>query len=79
MKPFFLKEVNTFINPMQISSIYRAADSAHVVMANGSDYNLNEEEYSQLVASFDHKDKHDELDPKIREAIAEAVKEAMNK
>lgn len=75
MKLFFLKLVNTFINPMQVTSIYRAADSVHVVMANGSDFTISEEEYTLLVAYFDHNDKPD-LTEVIKTAVAEAIKAA---
>lgn len=51
-KLFYLKGVDTWINPMQISSIYRAADSRHVTMANGSDYTVAEDEYVGLIDAF---------------------------
>lgn len=63
-KLFYLKGVDTWINPMQISSIYRAADSRHVTMANGSDYNVAEDEYIGLIEAFNNPPMHEKHEEK---------------
>lgn len=46
---FFIKGVSAWINPLQVSSVYKAGESWHVAMANGSDYTLVEDEYVGLL------------------------------
>ena len=78
---YYLKQVDTWINPMQISSIYRAADSRHVTMANGSDYTVAEDEYVGLIEAFNHKTDGDEKheDKKEIHDMLKTILEKMDK
>lgn len=74
---FYIKGVTTWINPFQVSSIYKAAGSWHVAMANGSDYPVEEDEYVALLDACKPAEKGGEHE-KFRE-LFEKMKELMDK
>jgi len=54
-KLFFIKGSNTYINPMQIVSVYRT-EQPHVAMSNGRDFILAEDEYIDIIALSAHEE-----------------------
>ena len=77
---FYIKEVSAWINPLMVSSIYRAGFDWRVKMSNGSDYPLTGDEYDRLIKAFvpeeNNKDNDlEELKQKLTEVMLKDIDE----
>lgn len=75
---FYLETVQTSINLLTLSHIFRNGDNWTVVTASGSTYNISESDYLKLRDAYSDIGKHREERDENSKSIAERLAEIKN-